>query len=84
MALERGAARQVLDIDGLVAALALYLEQPELRRAAGRAAHTLITENRGALERTLRQVETTLRAAGWNGAASPVPAGAATAPARGP
>ncbi len=53
MALERGAARQVHDFDGLVAAVALYFEQPELRRAAGRAAHTLVTENRGALERTL-------------------------------
>jgi 3-deoxy-D-manno-octulosonic-acid transferase len=83
MALERGAARQVLDIDGLVAAVALYFEQPELRRAAGRAAHTLVTENRGALERTLGHVERTLRAAGWNGATSPVTAGPATAPARG-
>ena len=83
MALERGAARQVLDLDGLVAAVALYFEQPELRRAAGRAAHTLVTENRGALERTLGHVEATLRAAGWNGATSPTPAGPATAQARG-
>jgi 3-deoxy-D-manno-octulosonic-acid transferase len=83
MALERGAARQVLDLDGLVAAVALYFEQPELRRAAGRAAHTLVTENRGALERTLGHVEATLRAAGWNGATVPVTAGPATAPARG-
>jgi 3-deoxy-D-manno-octulosonic-acid transferase len=53
MALERGAARQVHDSAGLADAVALYLEQPELRRAAGRAAQTLITDNRGALERTL-------------------------------
>ena len=80
MALERGAARQVLDVDGLVAAVALYFEQPELRRVAGRAAHTLVTENRGALERTLEHVEGTLRAAGWSEAAS---SAIAAAPARG-
>jgi 3-deoxy-D-manno-octulosonic-acid transferase len=53
MALERGAARQVHDIAGLVAAVTLYFEQPDLRKAAGRAAYTLVTENRGALARTL-------------------------------
>ena len=68
MALERGAARQVHDVAGLVAAVALYFEQPDLRKAAGRAAHTLVTENRGALARTLEHVVDTLRAAGWNGA----------------
>jgi 3-deoxy-D-manno-octulosonic-acid transferase len=62
MALDRGAARQVHDSDGLAAAVALYFEQPELRRAAGRAAHTLVTDNRGALRRTLELIETTLRA----------------------
>jgi 3-deoxy-D-manno-octulosonic-acid transferase len=60
MALERGAARQVHDADGLAAALALYLDQPELRRAAGRAARTLVTDNRGALPRTLALIEQTL------------------------
>jgi 3-deoxy-D-manno-octulosonic-acid transferase len=68
MALERGAARQVHDVAGLVAAVALYLEQPDLRKAAGRAAYTLVTDNRGALTRTLEHVVDTLRAAGWNGA----------------
>jgi len=68
MALERGAARQVHDVAGLVAAVALYFEQSDLRRAAGRAAYTLVTENRGALARTLEHVVDTLRAAGWNGA----------------
>jgi 3-deoxy-D-manno-octulosonic-acid transferase len=83
MALERGAARQVLDVEGLVAAVALYFEQPELRRAAGRAAHTLVAENRGALERTLEHVESTLRAAGWSELEAPVTDGAAISPARG-
>jgi 3-deoxy-D-manno-octulosonic-acid transferase len=53
MALERGAGRQVRDSRELAEAVALYLEQPELRRAAGRAAYTLVSDNRGALERTL-------------------------------
>jgi 3-deoxy-D-manno-octulosonic-acid transferase len=61
MALERGAARQVHDVDGLVAAVALYFEQPDLRRAAGNAAYTLVTDNRGALKRTLGLVEAALR-----------------------
>jgi 3-deoxy-D-manno-octulosonic-acid transferase len=69
MALERGAARQVHDVDGLVGAVSLYLAQPELRRAAGRAAYTLVAENRGALLRTLDHVEAALRAAGWAPAA---------------
>jgi 3-deoxy-D-manno-octulosonic-acid transferase len=80
MALERGAARQVLDVDGLVGAVALYFEQPGLRLAAGRAAHTLVTENRGARERTLHHVEATLRACGWSEASSRA---RAAAPARG-
>ena len=54
MALERGAAHQLLDVAGLAAAVALYFDQPELRRAAGRAAHTLVTDNRGALARDAR------------------------------
>jgi 3-deoxy-D-manno-octulosonic-acid transferase len=63
MALERGAARQVHDVAGLAAAIALYLEQPELRRAAGCKAKTLVTDNRGALARTLVLVEEALRVA---------------------
>jgi 3-deoxy-D-manno-octulosonic-acid transferase len=66
MALERGAARQVHDVAGLTAAVALYFEQPDLRRAAGQAAHTLMTDNRGALARTLRHIDDTLLAAGWS------------------
>jgi 3-deoxy-D-manno-octulosonic-acid transferase len=60
MALERGAARQVRDSAELAAAVAMYFEQPELRRAAGRAAHTLVTDNRGALERTLNYMSEAL------------------------
>jgi 3-deoxy-D-manno-octulosonic-acid transferase len=70
MALDRGAARQVLDVAGLTAAVALYFEQPDLRRAAGRAAHTLVADNRGALGRTLALVEDTLRRADWAAADS--------------
>jgi 3-deoxy-D-manno-octulosonic-acid transferase len=76
MALERGAARQVHDSVGLAAAVALYFDQPELRRAAGRAAHTLVTDNRGALARTLELMSETLRGAGV-GSEAPVRAGAA-------
>jgi 3-deoxy-D-manno-octulosonic-acid transferase len=53
LSLERGAARQVADLRGLADAVALYLDQPELRRAAGQAALGLIRDNQGALERTL-------------------------------
>ena len=53
MALERGAARQVQDVRALADAVSLYYEQPDLRREAGRAAHSLIDDNRGALARTL-------------------------------
>jgi 3-deoxy-D-manno-octulosonic-acid transferase len=63
MALERGAARQVHDVQGLAEAVALYFDQPDLRRAAGSAAHTLVADNRGALERTLALVEQALGAA---------------------
>jgi len=63
MALDRGAARQVHDAAGLSEAIGLYLEQPALRSAAGRAAHTLVAENRGALDRTLGHIEGVLREA---------------------
>jgi 3-deoxy-D-manno-octulosonic-acid transferase len=63
MALERGAARQVHDVQTLAEAVALYLDQPDLRRAAGRAAHTLVADNRGALGRTLDLVDDALRIA---------------------
>lgn len=53
LTLERGAARQVPDTEALAGAVALYLEQPALRRAAGDAARALIRDNHGSLERTL-------------------------------
>ena len=53
LSLERGAARQVRDLRALGEAVALYLDQPELRRAAGQAGLSLIRDNQGALERTL-------------------------------
>jgi 3-deoxy-D-manno-octulosonic-acid transferase len=80
MALERGAARQVLDVRGLVEAAVLYFEQPDLRRAAGKAARTLVTDNRGALDRTLALVENALRsAAGEAGRAAGARSNAAVA-----
>jgi len=83
MALERGAARQVHDVDGLVAAVALYFEQPDLRRAAGNAAHTLVTDNRGALARTLTLVDEALRGldCGSGAAAAAAPAAPGLSPA---
>jgi 3-deoxy-D-manno-octulosonic-acid transferase len=81
MALDRGAARQVHDVQGLVDAVALYFDQPDLRRAAGSAAHTLVTDNRGALGRTLALVEEALRLAGLTKAETGArTAGAALAP----
>ena len=53
LTLEHGAARQVPDAQALVEAVALYLDQPGLRRAAGDAALALIRDNHGSLERTL-------------------------------
>ncbi|HEY5666136.1 MAG TPA: lipid IV(A) 3-deoxy-D-manno-octulosonic acid transferase [Gammaproteobacteria bacterium] len=68
LTLERGAGRQVPDAAALVDAVALYLDQPELRRAAGRSARALIEDNHGSLEATLaamsRQLASTAAAAG--------------------
>lgn len=61
MVLERGAGRQVHDEGGLAETVALYLEQPELRRATGEAAQKLVAENRGAVERTLQLMSDSLR-----------------------
>ncbi len=67
MALERGAARQVNDVGALVDAVSLYYEQPDLRREAGRAAHSLIEDNRGALARTLELMAERLPQSGFAG-----------------
>jgi 3-deoxy-D-manno-octulosonic-acid transferase len=83
MALERGAARQVHDVAELVRAVALYFEQPDLRRAAGRAAHTLVTDNQGALERTLAHMTEALLAAALNRGRVLISTAAATEPTAG-
>lgn len=56
MALERGAARQIRDVDELVDAVSLYFDQPALRAVAGAAARSLMRDNHGALERTLKHM----------------------------
>jgi len=53
MALERGAGRQVQNAAELANAVAGYLENPGTRRAAGEAGQRMVTENRGALAKTL-------------------------------
>jgi 3-deoxy-D-manno-octulosonic-acid transferase len=65
LALGRGAARQVHDVDALVEAVTRYLEEPELRRAAGEAAHSLMDDNHGALQRTLQLMDETLGRVGF-------------------
>jgi len=61
MVLERGAGRQVHDEAVLADTVALYLEQPALREAAGEAACALVAENRGAVERTTQLMSDSLR-----------------------
>ncbi len=53
MALEQGAGRQVQDVAELTSAVAEYLENPPVRRAAGIAGQRLVEGNRGALTKTL-------------------------------
>ena len=60
LAVQRGAARQVTDVAGLADAVSTYIDQPELLRTAGEAARSLVTDNRGALERTLGRIEQAL------------------------
>jgi hypothetical protein len=60
----------------------LYFDQPDLRRAAGRAAHTLVTDNCGALGRTLALVEGALRLGGATATETTHDAGAAVAAPR--
>jgi len=56
MTLERGAGRQVQDAAELAGAVADYLENPEIRNAAGEAGQRMVAENRGALAKTLALV----------------------------
>jgi 3-deoxy-D-manno-octulosonic-acid transferase len=73
LALARDAARQVQDVEELAAAVALLLEQPELRRAAGEAAHSLMEDNHGALQHTLRLMDDALSALWRTRGQSPFP-----------
>jgi 3-deoxy-D-manno-octulosonic-acid transferase len=52
----------VPDERSLAAAVSLYLDQPDLRRAAGDAALALIRDNHGALDRTLEAMSRQLTA----------------------
>jgi 3-deoxy-D-manno-octulosonic-acid transferase len=56
MALERGAGRQVQDEDELAEIVAFYLQQVQVREAAGQAGRALVAENRGAVDRTLQLI----------------------------
>jgi 3-deoxy-D-manno-octulosonic-acid transferase len=60
MALERGAGRQVQDAVELANAVADYLENPVVRKAAGEAGQRMVAENRGALAKTLALVRQVL------------------------
>jgi 3-deoxy-D-manno-octulosonic-acid transferase len=60
MAVEVGAASQIYDVDALIAAVDLYLSQPSLRRAAGRAAIDLVASNHGSLETTVQLMKRSL------------------------
>ena len=60
LALERGAARRVTDIDSFTDAVSSYIGQPELLKTAAVAARALVADNRGALERTLQLIDRTL------------------------
>ncbi len=62
MAIERGAGRQVQDSSELASAVASYLENPTVRKAAGEAGLRMVAENRGALDRTLALVRNVFRA----------------------
>ena len=61
LALERGAAREVADAAQLAEAAAELLLNEEARRNAGEAGRRLVSENRGALERTMSLVRGVFR-----------------------
>jgi 3-deoxy-D-manno-octulosonic-acid transferase len=74
MALERGSGRQVYDVDDLTGTVSVFLDQPQLRRAAGEAARALVAENRGALDKTLALMTDALNWSGARMADSPISA----------
>ena len=57
LALERQAATQVADATQLRAAIHRYLGDPNLRFRVGEAGKAMVTENRGALSRTLNMLQ---------------------------
>ncbi len=69
MTLERGAGRQVHDVEGLIEAVAQLFEQPALRRAMGAAGRAMVAENRGALQGTVQLVQSALQRRLQEGAA---------------
>ncbi|HEU4619034.1 MAG TPA: lipid IV(A) 3-deoxy-D-manno-octulosonic acid transferase [Gammaproteobacteria bacterium] len=76
LALARGAARQVRDADELAATVSELLSDPERRRSMGEAAHGLMRDNHGALERTLELVDEELGRIGFASRRSAVPSSA--------
>jgi 3-deoxy-D-manno-octulosonic-acid transferase len=58
--LERGAAVRVGDSDSIAAVLQRLLSMPELRRTMGEAAERTVVAARGAVQRTMRHIETVL------------------------
>ena len=62
MAVERGAARCVADIARLSDAMKNFIEQPELLETSAAAARALVSDNRGALVRTLELIDGALAA----------------------
>jgi 3-deoxy-D-manno-octulosonic-acid transferase len=65
LALARGAALQVQDSAELAEAVARWLDRPDLRHAAGEAAHGIIQDNHGALQKTLQLIDETLSRIGF-------------------
>jgi 3-deoxy-D-manno-octulosonic-acid transferase len=61
MTLERGAGRQVHDVDELTAVVAQLFQQPALRRAMGDAGRAMVAENRGALAGTVQLLQSALQ-----------------------
>lgn len=61
MMLERGAGRQVHDVNELTDAVAQLFGQPALRSAMGEAGRAMVAENRGALKETVRLVQNALQ-----------------------
>ena len=59
-AVGRGVGHQVEGIQSLVDVVASYIEQPVLLENADNAARKLVIENRGALDRTLSLIDSTL------------------------